>query len=273
MTDAAPIARGQSSQTSCANCGAELRGPYCSACGQKATNLNLTLHDFLHDVTHELLHVDSKIVQSVRLLLTRPGFLTREWMAGRRARYVSPIRLYLIFSVMFFATAALAPPRIVVRVDRTDRQQMPDIGKRLAELSDQEVQEQAGHALGVWGPRVMFVVVPFCAVLVAAATRGSGRNYLQHLYFALHVHAAVFAAAAVASLVLLPLGETVGRLVAFLLMGFVAWYTVAAFRATYGGKWGRAIIRAATVAVAYMTVIVVTIVTVVAVALLLSPHS
>src|SRR5262245_6264260 len=95
--------------TECANCGVRLDGPFCASCGQKAAPLNPSLGEFAHDLLHELAHFDGKIVQSVRLLLTRPGFLSREQFEGRRARYVSPIRLYLVFSLLYFAVAAFAP--------------------------------------------------------------------------------------------------------------------------------------------------------------------
>ncbi|PYR91389.1 MAG: hypothetical protein DMF84_17260 [Acidobacteria bacterium] len=93
----------------CYNCATPLSGAYCAACGQKALPLNPGLHDFLHDFTDEMLHVDGKIFQSTRKLLTAPGFLTREQFEGRRARWISPIRLYLIFSLAYFAMTSLVP--------------------------------------------------------------------------------------------------------------------------------------------------------------------
>src|SRR5678816_4577040 len=95
--------------TACPNCGAALDGAFCAQCGQKAAPLNPSLSQFIHELFHEIAHVDGKILQSVRLLFTRPGFLSREQFEGRRARYVSPIRLYLIFSVVYFGAAAFAP--------------------------------------------------------------------------------------------------------------------------------------------------------------------
>src|SRR5919205_3072374 len=93
--------------TVCYNCGEPLHGRFCAACGQEAKSLNPTLHDFLHEFAHEVLHVDGKIFQSVRKVLFAPGFLTREYFQGRRARWVSPIRLYLIFSVLYFGVASV----------------------------------------------------------------------------------------------------------------------------------------------------------------------
>src|SRR5215510_14646236 len=93
--------------TECYNCGTRLVGAFCAHCGQKVAQLNPSLPEFIHDFVDELLHVDGRMVQSIRLLMTKPGLLTREYFAGRRARYVSPIRLYLLFSVLYFAVQAL----------------------------------------------------------------------------------------------------------------------------------------------------------------------
>ena len=70
----------------CRNCSAPLDGPFCARCGQKAAPLNPTLRGLAREAALELLDVDGRIFRTVRLLLTRPGFLTREHLAGRRAR-------------------------------------------------------------------------------------------------------------------------------------------------------------------------------------------
>src|SRR5262245_26809083 len=93
----------------CANCGARLAGPYCATCGQKARPPNPTTRDFLSELAAELFNFDGKVFRSIWLLFARPGFLTREAFLDRRASYVSPIRLYLIFSVLFFASLVFAP--------------------------------------------------------------------------------------------------------------------------------------------------------------------
>ena len=89
------------SETNCLNCGAALQGKFCHACGQKAASGHLGMHDFAHEAAHEFLHLDGKILKTVKMLIIRPGELTREFLAGRRARYISPVRLYLTFSLIF----------------------------------------------------------------------------------------------------------------------------------------------------------------------------
>src|SRR5262245_46278012 len=93
----------------CPNCGAVLEGKYCSQCGQKVTSLNPTLGEVLHDLVHEIVHVDGKIITTLRYLIAKPGFLSLEHFEGRRARYVAPIRLYLLLSVLCFGATALTP--------------------------------------------------------------------------------------------------------------------------------------------------------------------
>jgi uncharacterized protein DUF3667 len=192
-------------QTTCANCGSPLAGPYCGSCGQKAAPPNPTIVGFLHELAHELLHVDGKIFRSLRLLVTAPGALTEEQFAGRRARYVSPIRLYLTFSVLYFAVAALSPD-INFRITAGGQpargfslgppaeppQSNPDELHRLGFESQQQLEAAANEAIVHWTPRAMFLLVPLFAAMVGVTVRRSGRNYPQQLYFALHVHAAWF---------------------------------------------------------------------------------
>ena len=65
------------------------------------------MHDLLHEGVHEFAHLDGKIFQTLDLLLFKPGELTAEFFRGRRARYIPPLRLYLVCSLLFFALSRL----------------------------------------------------------------------------------------------------------------------------------------------------------------------
>src|SRR3954452_25241853 len=93
----------------CLNCGAALTGPWCAGCGQRAVPLRPTLHELLHEAFHELAHFDGKMFRTAKLLLFKPGALTREFLDGMRVRSVTPIRLYLLCSVLFFGVLSLTP--------------------------------------------------------------------------------------------------------------------------------------------------------------------
>src|SRR5262245_52965094 len=95
--------------TACRNCGADLQGRFCHACGQKAVSPEISVHDLVHEGIEEFAHVDGKIGRTLKLLFSRPGALTKEFLDGRRARYISPLRLYLTCSLLFFAVSAIAP--------------------------------------------------------------------------------------------------------------------------------------------------------------------
>ena len=255
----------------CHNCGIRLTGKFCAACGQKAVPLSVTVHDFFHEFTHEMLHVDGRIVQSIRRLLLSPGFLTREYIQGRRARWISPIRLYLIFSVLFFGVSALtgfrgvgltsAPPQSGWSWSSGSARQAgvaatkdDDEAKKLGFENAAAMQQAINRALLAWVPRVMFVLLPLFAWLVALAYRRVDRNYLHHLIFALHVHAAWFAAYAVGKAVEVvsrPIGEAVQSLVII----FAGVYVVLAFRRAYG-KVRFAVARIALVMAAYLVAFV-----------------
>ncbi len=88
--------------THCENCGALLHGHYCAKCGQPAIDYRRSIRHVLVDLLDEFLNWDSKFFATIGLLLTRPWKLTNEFVAGRRVRYVHPLRVYLLASVLFF---------------------------------------------------------------------------------------------------------------------------------------------------------------------------
>jgi hypothetical protein len=90
----------------CLNCGAALTGPYCAHCGQQA-HVHRTLGAFWHDILHGVLHFEGKIWRTLPLLAWRPGELTRRYIAGERARFVSPIAIFLFSVFMMFAVFSL----------------------------------------------------------------------------------------------------------------------------------------------------------------------
>ncbi len=93
----------------CLNCGTELRGQYCGHCGQRARNRLISLWELLQDAFGDLFELDSRLWRTLIPLLVRPGRLTRDYLEGRRARYMPPFRMYLVLSVIFFVVAFFDP--------------------------------------------------------------------------------------------------------------------------------------------------------------------
>ena len=88
--------------THCENCRAELQGHWCAQCGQPAIDYRRSFGQVLVDVLNEFLNWDSKFFATIALLIVKPWRLTNEFVAGHRVRYVHPLRLYLLASILFF---------------------------------------------------------------------------------------------------------------------------------------------------------------------------
>ena len=87
----------------CLNCGTALAGRYCHACGQ-SSHVHRTLMSIVHDLLHGVFHFEGKIWRTIPMLVWRPGELTRRYIAGERARFVSPLALFLFTVFLMFAT-------------------------------------------------------------------------------------------------------------------------------------------------------------------------
>ena len=98
-------ADGHTHEKNCLNCGAELTGDYCHACGQRA-HVHRTLGAFWHDLLHGVLHFEGKIWRTLPMLVWRPGELTRRYIDGERAKFVSPMALFLFSAFLMFAVAS-----------------------------------------------------------------------------------------------------------------------------------------------------------------------
>jgi hypothetical protein len=124
--------------TECENCGAELHGHWCARCGQAAVEYRRSFRHVIIDVLDSFLSWDSKIFATLVWLIARPWHLTNEFVRGRRVRYLHPIRLYLLASIMFFFVAnywaksihmdakAMTPDEKVQVEDALKDQNIPD---------------------------------------------------------------------------------------------------------------------------------------------------
>ncbi|MEM6639506.1 MAG: DUF4286 family protein [Pseudomonadota bacterium] len=91
----------------CSNCGAAMRGQYCSACGQRHRNRMISVFELLKAAFDDVLNWDARVWRTLRPLLFSPGTLTVEYLAGRRAHYTPPLRMYLVLSIAFFLMSSL----------------------------------------------------------------------------------------------------------------------------------------------------------------------
>src|SRR5438045_9071335 len=110
----------------CENCGGPMAGPFCAQCGQAAVDYRRSFRHIIVDVLDSFLSWDSKFFATIGWLIARPWHLTNQFLAGRRVRYVHPLRLYLLVSILFFfvvnywAKSIHADPSKLSAEDRAD---------------------------------------------------------------------------------------------------------------------------------------------------------
>lgn len=130
----------------CLNCGTELVGPHCHQCGQ-AGHVHRTLTAFWHDLAHSVLHFDGKLWRTLPLLAWRPGELTRRYVAGQRASFVSPMALFLFSVFLMFAIFSLAGgPVASSGSPQASREAAADIARERGQLDRRlaDLQRQRG---------------------------------------------------------------------------------------------------------------------------------
>jgi hypothetical protein len=211
-----------SENTNCPNCDFEVTGNFCANCGQKVTDLHPSLKTMFHDFTSDLFAFDSRFYRTLSPLIFKPGFLTSEFIQGRRARYVPPFRIYLFISFLLFLSLTLFNVQILKIGDsETDVKTTPALEFGATEKPDstqikespQETESEKENMtsrffknLEIAGkdpqrinnmvvdriPQIMFFLVPFFALLIKLVYFRSDRIYLHHLVFSLHFHAFIF---------------------------------------------------------------------------------
>jgi len=92
----------QRKEKNCLNCGTHVIGKYCHVCGQENIEPEESFWHLLSHFLSDVTHFDGKFISSVKDILFRPGFLSKEYMKGKRASYLNPIRMYLFTSFIFF---------------------------------------------------------------------------------------------------------------------------------------------------------------------------
>jgi len=223
----------------CRNCDTRLEGPFCPQCGQRDVDLERPLPALLGQVVSEALDVDGRAMRTLRTLFHRPGVLTNEFLEGHRRRYSSPIRLYLVISVLFFVVAAWV------------------VGQGMLLGEGQSLEADApGQARFVSEdlPRLMFVLLPVFALLLKAAFWR--RLYFEHLIHALHIHSAAY----LILVFLLPLEDAANRLVWALILqlGLTVYlfaYLLISVRRVYAASWPAAVGKTVGILLAYMVLV------------------
>ena len=129
----------------CSDCGATVEGRFCAQCGQPA-HVHRTLLHLGEEILHGVMHFDGRLWRTLPLLFTSPGRLTREWIQGRRTRYVSPLAMFLFTMFVMFMALSFAPQPQVMTQSVAERIQMEQAALASAEAEVEKARAAAQAA-------------------------------------------------------------------------------------------------------------------------------
>ncbi|MEQ9466849.1 MAG: DUF3667 domain-containing protein [Ekhidna sp.] len=206
----------------CKNCETKLQSEFkfCPNCGQQHKDKVVHFKQFVLDFLGDYFTFDSLIIRSVRPLLFNPGFLTNEFIAGRRVRYIPPLRMFIFISIIFFLV--LGSVNQTVQIEKTEE----------AEFLD--------SFFNIWFPRLFFLLLPLFALFLYLLFRKPGRFYLTHFIFSVHLHAFIFVLLTVMVILIdyiFPSSVFLSQWSLMITVCLIEVYLLAALKKVYKQKW------------------------------------
>jgi hypothetical protein len=181
-------------QIACPSCGALASRAYCAHCGEKILKQeDLSFQHFLKDAFEEISSLDSKLFRTIKYLITKPGFLTLETMAGRRNVYIKPFRLYITIVVLHFVVFSFFHSADIFTMERFPLFRIPVVqniildyqarsglpGEQYSTLLSQKIKDNLNI--------LFYMLVFLLAAILKLIFRSKHRYYVEHLYYLLHL--------------------------------------------------------------------------------------
>lgn len=183
----------------CASCGTELVGKFCHACGEKkVSRKDFAVSGFFKEVLEKITHLDSKLLRSVKLLVVQPGFLTKEYLSGRRKAYAKPLSLFFVINVLYFLTIGFnglrtyeSPLRLQLRnpYGRVVKALLEQRQAHSTEAEKQEFSVRFDRQNHILTKSMQLLLVPLLAGVLWLLYRRNGVYFGEHLITALHFQA------------------------------------------------------------------------------------
>ncbi len=184
-------------ESPCASCGSAFQGRFCPRCGERRLGAaDLSLRAFAREALSTFTNLDSTVKRSFAALVARPGLLTREYLAGRRTRYLRPLQLFLFCNVIFFFVQPLTGFNTLTTPLHVHLHHLPysplarQIIDRVVEakgVSAREYELLFNATLDAQARTLVVAMVPLLALLIAAMHRR--RYFVEHLVFSVHFFA------------------------------------------------------------------------------------
>lgn len=246
----------------CASCGTKLKGEYCRKCGEKriVPERDFSVAKFLTQTVGHIVHFDSKLLRTCWLLFSKPGFLTAEWIAGRRVRYMKPWQLFVVAGLLFYFFLPTVPAHFsnsrdfIIGFEKRNLVMNTfqyDLGTVLTEKAaarnieasvlETEIDKAAAQKSKTW----LFLIIPFWGAYIYLLLRSKIPWLVPHLVFAMHGLTFYILSDLLIHTFTNILGITLhGKYILLTLLFTIFPYLILATRQVYGRAWGRTILLA-----------------------------
>lgn len=240
----------------CASCGTPLAGEWCHACGERRRNPDdLRVRAFVAQAAAGALDLDGRLARTFYHVVMRPGLLTKEWVAGRRVRWLAPVQLFLLVNLIFFAGQGVIGGQETFTTRLQYHLTMPGYGpvarsmvNRVAPegtASRAEYGKRFEEATPRYANSMVILMVPLYALALAVLSFRRRAPFVQHLVLSLHFMTFLLVFTMSIPLLLAPIavllpGLTAGigeAEVTILFIAVMAMWLGAAFRRLYRGSW------------------------------------
>ena len=249
----------------CRNCDALAEGRYCPDCGQTTILHPPTVGEFVHEFLGHHVAIEGPLWRTLAALILHPGLLTVDYFAGRRARYIPPLRLYLTFSLILFAVSGwsggnlhfgneavqfrlpaeaakeAAAGRVVIgpqasTVTHTGIRFVDERIAHIGAMTFEQRNDRLATGMRAYLPYVLIVLVPVLALYLRLFYQNRHRLYGEHLVVALHAQTAAFVFALLSAI---PLGDWFSSMIGIVVFaqGYVG------LRRVYGGRRWTTVLR------------------------------
>lgn len=131
-------------EKNCLNCGEEVTHRFCSYCGQENVVIKETFGELVADFFADVTHYDSKFFSTIKDLLFKPGFLSRQYFEGRRTKYLNPLRMYFFISFIFFFVLFLKKTDAPVSAEGYNNEYLSSFKQHLADSLRNSIKHNGG---------------------------------------------------------------------------------------------------------------------------------
>jgi hypothetical protein len=175
-----------------------MAGPFCSQCGEKKLSAeDYSIRSVLHEVAEDFAHLDSKILRTLKALITKPGLLSNAYFAGGRSRYTKPLTLFVILNLVFFVVQPHTQ-LLSYKYSQYTSIESPGSARRRELVREKLVatgeKEQSyvirfNDRLQEQKKSMLIFSVPALALAMLLVYGWKKRYYVEHLVFSIHVYA------------------------------------------------------------------------------------